>query len=302
MIKRLASLIAVLVLCVLMLPINSFKANAEMLTGYPRESSLIDELGIIGEGTPEFNELDTLIKATAAKTNLNLTVFIAGKYRPEEDAVVFTEDSYDEIFGEDTDGIFYYMDLSGYHPASDCLSSAGRAMLTYPEHDDTIFNTLDQYLPFSGQEPERNKICEAIRVYLSLIEKYSSDKPSKGAYYYHQRTGKYYYYSKGEFTISTSKPIFVYYKPFCISAVIGFFIALLVYLITKSNYKFKGSPDPRAYVANDLSGFRVKQDIFIKTDTHRTRISSNSGGGGGRSGGGSHHSHSGGHHTSVHHR
>lgn len=40
MIKRIASFISAIVLCILILPLELPEANAEMLTGYPRESDL----------------------------------------------------------------------------------------------------------------------------------------------------------------------------------------------------------------------------------------------------------------------
>ena len=300
MMKRIASLISVLVICILLLPVNCFEANAEMLTGYPAESALIDELGLYNDDKQTFEELDSMIKSTADDVGFNLVVFIAGTKRSDRETEIFADDSYDEIFGEDTDGIFYYMDLSGVSPACDWISTSGETVLVYEQYTDSIFTTLDNYLPASGEPIYTENITAAIKQYLECIRKHSDEKPSAWDYHYDPDTDTYAYYKNGEYTVTDKKPMVLYIKAFLPSLVIGFLTALIVYAVTKSNYKFKSSTNPKAYVAENLSGFRVSQDIYIRTETKKVRVNTDSGGSGHRSGGG--HSHSGHHGGGGHHR
>ena len=123
MIKRISSFIAALILAFVMLPSMGIRADAEMLTGYPAESALIDELGLYANDTETFDTLDSMIKQKGDELGLNLIVFLSGKYRSVEESIIFADDSYDEIFGEDTDGVFYYLDISGGSPANDRIST-----------------------------------------------------------------------------------------------------------------------------------------------------------------------------------
>lgn len=306
MMRRIASFISALVLVLLILPFSADEAKAEMLTGYPSESALIDELGLYDNDPATFSELDTLIKQKAKELDLHLIVFLSGRYRYESEAVIFADDSYDEIFEENTDGIFYYLDLSGGSPANDVISTSGRAVLTYEAHKDEIFSGLDAYLPASGNTVYPNEIKTAIMAYLKYVERYAHDAPSPFAYHYDSNSRTYAYYKHGEYTVSKHKPLVLYLKPFLISGFTGLIVALITYAVSKNRYKFKGGTDPKIYLSRNSSQFRQNQNIFIRKDTSRTHISTSSSGGGRsggyHSGGGSHHSHSGHHGGGVHHR
>ena len=305
MIKRIASFISAMFLVIIILP--SMNVSAEMLTGYPAESGLIDELGLYSNDTTTFEQLDSLIKKKGDELGLNLIVFLAGKHRSEEDTIIFADDSYDEIFGEDTDGVFYYLDLSGYSPATDRISTSGKAVFYYDDSTDEIFSKLDYYLPASGSEIIPDDIANAVVEYTNCLSRYADSDPSVFDVHYDEFKDTYAYFKHGQYVVSDHKPLVVYFRPFCKSLLASFIISLIIYLITKSRYKFKGTVDPKIYVANNQTKFTEKQDIFIRKDTSRTRISSESSGGGGgggshRSSGGSHHSHSGHHGGGSHHR
>lgn len=304
MIKRIASFISAIVLVIIMLP--TMNVSAEMLTGYPEESGLIDEFGLYSEDTATFEQLDSLIKKKGDELGLNLIVFIAGKHRSEEDTMIFADDSYDEIFGEDTDGVFYYLDLSGYSPATDWISTSGKAVFYYDDNIDGIFSSLDYYLPASGSEINPDDISQAITEYTNCLSRYADTNPSFFDVHYDEFKKTYAYFKHGEYVVSDHKPLVVYFIPFCKSLLASSIISLIIYLIAKSRYKFKGTTDPKIYVSDNLTRFTEKQDIFIRKDTSRTHIDTSSGSGGhrssGHSGGGSHHSHSGHHGGGGHHR
>ncbi len=91
--------------------------------------------------------------------------------------------------------------------------------------------------------------------------------------------------------------------PFIASVIIGLITSLIIFFHTMSKYRSREKVDSRIYISNNLTRFTRSENIFIRTDTRKTRIDSGGGSGGGhRSGGGSHHSHSGHHGGGGHHR
>lgn len=299
MIKRLASFISALVLCILILPLSGQTAKAEMLKGYPKESALIDENGLYNDDKAQFDELDRMIKEEARKMNMNLIVFTAGIKRGEREVEIFADDSFDEIFGEDTDGLFLYIDISGNSPANDWISTSGNAVFKYKNHIEDLLDALYAYLPPSSEKVYAEDITSAVKAYLNCLDRYKDKKPSPFECDYDPDSKTYAYYKNGEYTVSEHRPLVLFIKPFLIYLAVGIIVSLIVNASIKYAYKFKGSFDPKAYISNELSSFRVNQDIYIRTDTKKTRISSESSGSGHRSGGG--HSSGGSHSHSGHH-
>ena len=304
MIKRIASFISAIVLCILILPLELPEANAEMLTGYPRESALIDEAGIYENDTATFEELDSLIKAKADELGMNLIVFLAGTKRSDDATIVFADDSYDEIFGENTNGIFYYMDTSGGYGLYDVLSTSGTAVFNYGKHKYDILDAVAAYLPASGEPVYESNITYAVKYYLDVLDRYKNDKTGFFDYDYDNNSDTYAYYQNGKYTVSKHKPWFMYLENFLHSIGIGTIIAVIIYFVNKRAYTFKVSADPKIYVANKQTVFRIKNDIFLRTDTSRSRISSSSSSSRSHSShhSSSHHSHSGHHSSGGRHR
>lgn len=307
MIRKIVSFLSVMALAIIILPSVSMDARAEMLQGYPQESALIDELGLYDDDKETFNELDAKIKEEAEKLDLNLIVFLSGNYRYETAVEIFADDSYDEIFGENTDGIFYYLDLSGGSPANDWISTSGRAVLDYEKSIESISSTLDHYLPSSDSTIYPEDITEAIQAYLNCLERYRDDKHSVFEYHYDEGNAEHpytYYDLNGNIQTSKKKPIGVYVMPFIASVIIGLITSLIIFFHTMSKYRSREKVDSRIYISNNLTRFTRSENIFIRTDTRKTRIDSGGGSGGGHrsGGGGSHHSHSGHHGGGGHHR
>ena len=61
----------------------------------------------------EEQELDDRIRETAEKIDMNVAVFLSGTRVDRADTRDTAADYYIELFGEKSDGVFYYMDLSG---------------------------------------------------------------------------------------------------------------------------------------------------------------------------------------------
>ncbi|MDE6780813.1 MAG: hypothetical protein K2J40_05065, partial [Ruminococcus sp.] len=239
---------------------------------------------------------------TSEELEMNIFIYVAGtsdSYRSYYDIEVFADDFYDEIYGEDTDGILYYMDLSGRSPAYDYISTSGKAVLLYQSCIDNIFTRLDKYLPPSGQTVYPENVENTVKEFLSAIKTYSKIAPGSTAYYYDKSSGKYMFMKNGEFVVSKHKPMIYNIILLFACMVFGLLVAVIVYFVTKSRYRFKKSQNSVVYVQNDKTVFHRSTDTFIRTYTTKHKIETSSGGG--RSGGGGH-SHSGGHGGGGHHR
>lgn len=281
-------------LAILMIVIFYFQSSAKTdiakgFDGQSSNSNFIDNADII-ENSDDITEL---IQQTSEELQMNIYVYIAGSSdynKSDYEIETFADSSYDEIFGEETDGVFYYIDLSGRSPAYDYISTSGKAVLLYQKNIDNIFSQLDNYLPASGQTIYSEDIENAIEEFLNLLKSYSNKIPSSMEYYYDESSGKYMFMKNGEFVVSRNKPITynLFFMGICI--IIGLVTAVIVYFVTKHRYKFKKSQNSMVYVKNEKTVFNKNIDMFIRTYTtkHKIETSSSSGsrGGGGHSGGG----------------
>lgn len=281
-------------LVALMIVILYFQSSAKTdiakgFDGQSSNSNFVDNADII-ENSDDITEL---IQQTSEELQMNIYVYIAGSSdynKSDYEIETFADSSYDEIFGEETDGVFYYIDLSGRSPAYDYISTSGKAVLLYQKNIDNIFSQLDNYLPASGQTVYSEDIENAIEKFLNLLKSYSNKIPSSIEYYYDESSGKYMFMKNGEFLVSRNKPITynLFFMGICI--IIGLVTTVIVYFVTKHRYKFKKSQNSMVYVKNEKTVFNKNIDMFIRTYTtkHKIETSSSSGsrGGGGHSGGG----------------
>lgn len=309
MIKRISGLLAAVLICLSMLPMFAVSASAadsyhQGFSGDPGDSRLVDKEYDGGDGLfsdLQKEELNNAIVRYSEELQLNIMVWIGGNYRSDNDTEIFADDTYDEIYGEDTDGVFYYIDLSGKSPAYDYISTSGKAVLIYESKINSMFSYLDNYLPASGQTIYPEDIYGAVTAFLSLLKSHYDNKPSSSLTYYHDvSSGKYFYYKGDELIITKSKPPALWLKACMISFIIGLVVSLLIYFITASRYKFKSSANPNIYMKNEATRFHEKSDILLRSHVTKHRLESSSGGG--RSGGGGGHSGGGGHGGGGHHR
>lgn len=281
-------------LVALMIVILYFQSSAKTdiakgFDGQSSNSNFVDNADII-ENSDDITEL---IQQTSEELQMNIYVYIAGSSdynKSDYEIETFADSSYDEIFGEETDGVFYYIDLSGRSPAYDYISTSGKAVLLYQKNIDNIFSQLDNYLPASGQTVYSEDIENAIEEFLNLLKRDSNKIPSSMEYYYDESSGKYMFMKNGEFLVSRNKPITynLFFMGICI--IIGLVTTVIVYFVTKHRYKFKKSQNSMVYVKNEKTVFNKNIDMFIRTYTtkHKIETSSSSGsrGSGGHSGGG----------------
>lgn len=289
--KRFISLSTAVISLVLMLMCCSCSGK-NLAEGFDKDNidycGVIDNKGIFDED--ELDELNELVQETAEETELYLMIYISDTFLPEESAEVFAGDTYEEIFGEDTDGALYYMDLAEGPYAYDYISTHGKGILLYQNNIDRMLDVIYNYMPSTGETVYADEIYTAIEVICEQFAEYGNDEPGFFSYGYDSYTGNYVYYRDGKTVVSAAKPLPALVKPMFIGLIVGIIAALLTYFTTKSRYKFKSSCNPGVYVSNENTKFTQRDDHFIRTYTTKTKIESSSGGsrgGGRRSGGGS---------------
>lgn len=294
------NIVLVAVIAALLVVQSSAKTDvAKGFDGNYINSGFLDNTGLV-KNPDDFKKL---VQETAKDIEMNIFIYIAGKndvYRSDYEIECFADDFYDEIYGEDTDGVFYYMDVSGRSPAYDYISTSGKAVLLYQKNINNIFYRLDNYLPPSGQMVYAENIENTTEEFLTALKDYGNTIPSSMTYYHDESSGKYMFMKNGEFVVSRHKPMIYNIFLMAICLVAGLVVAVVVYFATKSRYKFKKCQNSSVYIKNDKTIFHRKTDTFIRTYTTKHKIETSSGNG--RSGGGGGHSHSGGHGGGGHHR
>ena len=301
--KRLLSIIMTAVMCMCMLTVLTGCSKPDNdYAGWDGEieaSCLMDDKELFTE--EQRRELDEMIQAKAQELDMNILIYVNGTYRSDSDTKPFCDQQYDNWFGNDTDGLMYYLDLSGKTPAYDYISTAGKAILLYENDRETIFSHMDMYLPASGQEIKQDQIYDAIVEFLDQLSIYAEKNKSKSGYYFDSNKGTYIYYIKGELYITHKKPLIIWVRIWIVSAIIGLLTALITFLISKGHYTFKAKTNPSIYLPRDSVNFTQNSDMHLRTYQTKTRMSSSSsggggggsrgggGGGGGSHGGGGHH-------------
>jgi uncharacterized membrane protein YgcG len=288
----------------LVLPFCTVNASAvNTAAGWSGDSSLSaveDDAGVFVEHADALEQLNESAKKYSEKLQMNIYVLIAGPDRRMSDSEEreFCDQTYDERFGNDTDGVFLFIDMTGKRPAYDYLSTYGTAILFYQEHVDEILDAACSYLPssdsFSTSEDYSYDVKYTINAFFNQLEKYQKDFRAGLKYYYDPETHKYIYYFNGELKITKFKPPAVYLRALLMALAGGGIVHLIAYFVAKSKYKLKAKTDPNIYLSKEETRFNFRTDDLIRSYTSKSRISSSSGGGyhggGHRSGGGSHHS------------
>ena len=270
--------------------ISAFAASDNSAIGFDGDTSacrVYDDKGLFTD--EELEELNELVQETADELDLYIAIYLSGTARTESETQYLSDEAYEELFGADSDGVFYYMDLSEQYSAYDYISTSGKAMLLYDDHIDAMLESIFLYLPASGEPIISDDIAAGIDKICRTLKSYDRE-PGKFEYEYDSYTDKYIYYKDGKTVISSSKPASVVLRNALMFGLpAGLIAGLLFYFITKSRYKFKQSCNPHVYVSHEKTNFTQREDRFIRTYTTKTKIesSSSSGGGSGGSHGGS---------------
>ena len=243
-------------------------------------------------------ELSLAVQKMAEKVGLNIIFYASRTPMSDYETEIFADTGYDEMCGADTDGLFYYLDMSGKPSAYDYLSTSGRAIIYYEKCREWIFNDMDNYLPASyqvaedGYEPYRDNIKQAIYTLLDDIEVFANHYDKH--YFFHSgKTGKFVYFSGDELYVTRSRPPIHKFCLIIAGLVFGFIVSTILDFCIRKKYRFIAPTDANIYISKKDSKFTRSEDKFIRERTIKTYRSSSSGsgrsgGGGGFSGGGTH--------------
>lgn len=291
MMKKIIRLITAAVSCMIVMSvgmINVSAASDNSAIGFDGDTSMClvyDEKGVFDNDPDTLDELNELVRDTAEELDLYIAIHLSSAPLSESAVQRLSDEAYEELFGADSDGIFYYMDLSEQYSAYDYISTSGKGMLLYDDHIDDMFDNIFRYLPSSGETIRADDIESGIRQICRELKTY--DKvPGFFSYEHDTYNGKYIYYRDGKTVITSSKPAWLFIlNGLLFGTPAGIIVGLMVYFITKRHYKFKESCNPQVYVSHEKTNFTQREDRFIRTYTTKTKIESSSSSGGRHSGG-----------------
>lgn len=251
---------------------------------------LYDEGGRLDK--KEYDECLARLQKAADKTNMNVGVVLGVQQRSDLTIESVAKNSYTELFGNQSNGLLYYMDLKGNSPY-DYIATRGMAQFFYTnssQHNriDDIFTAVDPYLYPVGSED----ISGAVMQFAEEVEFYFDAGIPDRYYYYDDETRLYYSIGPdGNVRTSTGKPYLDYgtiIGTVILFSFLGLITALFFFFITKARYKFKYSLSPTNYVNRKNVEFYNQYDNHVHTHTSKVSLSSESSGS--RSGSGHHHS------------
>lgn len=288
--KIISRLILPIIAVITLLPTASMTAEAFGNTAKGFDEDNIDLCRVVDDAElfsdAEEEEINELIQDTSSRLGLYISIYLSGVKRSDYDTDVFSDEEYDREFGRDTDGLLYYMDLSGSYSAYDRISRSGKAILIYKGDyiEQKMLPSIFASLPASGEPIVADQIKRGIKKILDVVEEHYRE-PGMFDTYYDDYTHKYIYMKNGQTRVARNKPlgyIMIQAARFAgIGAIIGIITAIITFFSVKSHYKFKPSCNPNVYVVRDRTRFTRRDDILIRSHTSKVRIQSSSGGGGG---------------------
>ncbi len=252
----------------------------------------------------EYDECLAKLQEAADETGMNVAMVLGSQMRSDYTIQSLADASYDQLFGPNTDGLLYYMDLSGQTSPYDYISTCGMGQMYYTndtrsDRINAIFDAVFPYLYPSGSED----VVGAIGEFAEQVTLYYYAGVPDNYYVYDDVYNEYYYVKDGKLAASSRRPYINMESMLAITGggfVIGLIAALITFFAVKTHYKFKSALAPTAYVNRKNLTFHNQYDRFVRQYTSRVKIESSSGGGGGGGGGGG--SSSGGHGGGGRHR
>ena len=236
-------------------------------------------------------ELSSLIQQTSSEIDMYAAVVILDQSLPnetDEEAEYNAHIRYNDLFnpkdGVDTDGALLWINLSTRYTY---IATSGRGMFYYynGSEDDRSGEMVENSYPYL----RRGDYAGAVKQFCSDLKKnYKAGYPTQ-AYNTHRDTGKVYYIRNGEIVIADKLPWYYgvrWFLVLLVSGIIGLLTGLISMLCIKSSYKLKKSLSATNYVSQKETVYYQRDDIFLRTHTSKTHISSDSGRSGGGGGGG----------------
>lgn len=244
--------------------------------------------------TDEYEICLEVLQDAAERTGMNVGLVLGAQLRSEFTIRSLADSAYDSMFGKGTDGLLYYMDLSGAYEPYDYISTSGLGQFYYTNSEkvdriNAIFDDVFPYLTPAGSED----VPAAVEMLAEDIVYYYEEGVPNRYYVYDDVYEQYMYLEDGKIVMSPTLPLshvdlseiigkLVMLAFFGIGA--GLIVAVIVFFCVKHHYKFKSSLSPTAYINRKNLVIHRQHDNFIRTYTTRVKIESSSGGG--RSGGG----------------
>ena len=262
-----------------------------LLCSIPASAGSKSEILLYDEGSrlsaEETTQLENRMQQAADYTGLNIGIVLGTQSRSDTTIEAAVKSTYTETFGNDSDGLIYYMDLKGYE-AYDYIATRGLAMF-YITNDvvynrlDQIYDALDSYLVPAGSED----VFGASMAFCEQVEKcYDAGIPEH--FYVYDDVNREYYHIEGDQMIATAGKPWKDWGAIAAVTMIGGVIGLLAALITfgavKAHYKFKYELSPTTYINRKEVQVNQQYDRFVRKNV--TRVPLNTDSGGGRSGGG----------------
>lgn len=288
-----AVLAAVMLMPVFAVNASAKENRAKGWSGNAEDSLLIDAPDLFSD--KEEARLIKSVQETAEELELNILILIAGpgQYMSDYQTEIYCDDTYEDIFGANSDGIMLFMDFTGKSPAYDYISTSGKAMLDYDRYIDNILDSYWDLMPpstVSDYKDYSDDIAEAVEIFLDSLEYYHGS--GDGRIIHDKEKGNYIYIKNGETVVTRSKPLKAMLPALLYAFPAGVIVGFVFFFTSKSHYKFKKSLNPGSYVSREETNFYRREDRFLRTHTSKTRVQSSSGGGhsGGHSRGGGGHS------------
>ena len=279
--------------------------DAQGFGGDSSQSVFYEDVPEDGSIAPLFTEEDAEeltagIQEMSEILQMNICVLAGYSLMNEVDTKQFCDDTYDNEYGEDTDGVLFYIDLStGKEQTNDCISTAGKAILPLKNESDWRYvqNAAYRYWPTSeqvrqnGLEPYSEKFKEGVFAMLEAFrEKVEDFDYANAGSFYQPRTQRYVYYIDDELYITPSRPQKHRFVLILVLELLALGVSGLMGHSVRSKYKFVTKTEAGVYVVKDATQYTVKTDTFLREHTakHYRSSSSSSRSGGGGGGGGTH--------------
>ena len=262
------------------------------------------EMQIYDEGnrltSEEFVEVAERLNEAAENIHMNVVAILGNQQRSDTTIESMADSVYDQLYGNKTDGICLYIDLSSAAHPYDYISTSGLAQFYYTNSDrsnriDSMLYSVEKYLYPIGREDA----VGALKEFANQLEDYYEIGIPDEYWVYDDLYHEYYHVENGQIITTSGKP-YIDMANLVISGIIGLIIGLCAAAITsaavKAKYKFIYAISPTTYLNKKSVRYIEQSDRFIRERTTKTHVSSSSGG---RSGGSHHHS-GGGHSHSGH--
>lgn len=244
MMKKISSILTVIFLMI---------AACVTVSAKTENTDVFDQAGLFSQTEALQNSVSELKEATGWNVAIVTTDDADGK-----SSMVYADDFYDQLFGINTDGILYLIDMDN---RENYISTSGEAILYIDDY--RIERILDETTPNLSD----GDYDQAAIDFIQTVAKYYADGiPESNADYTIDADGN--YEKKREFPLGFAALAGV------IAAVIGVATVLI-------RYKTHSSPGASIYMDSRETRFRDKRDMYLREYTRSVDISSSSSGGGG---------------------